>query len=267
MAYGVFLFLLVYLVGYGQALGHGAGVLGLVSRVVAGSWPLVAVSSVVSRRLGRWFRSRAAYFLMFWIVFLVTTVYLLNLWKGNVWIQRYLIIVSPALFILLGIGLSRTLRPVAVGILVAVVSLSIATVGENYDHRNPASEDWRGVAAAVSTSAKPGDMVVVMPWFYVTPLRYYLHDSEPIRGVLTAKRPPLRTLETTLTDLAYLHSGHDLWVASAFEDVFDPNRTIQRGLARILVPVRTYDLPGQVVLRRYSIPITGPRTLGGRFHG
>jgi cellulose synthase (UDP-forming) len=267
VVYGIFLFLLVYLVGYGQALGHGAGILGIVSRVVAGSWPLVAVASVVSRRIGRWLRSRAAYFLGFWIVFLLTTVYLLNLWKGNVWMQRYLIIVSPALFIVIGIGLARAFRPVAIGLALTLLSLSVASVAENFDRGNPSSENWRGVAAVVRHSARPGDAVVVLPWFYVTPLRYYLHGAgtPPIRGTLSAKRPPLRTLETTLTELAYLHAGHTLWVATAFGNVFDPHNTIGRGLARMLVPKGAYDLRGQVVLRRYSIPSSGPRGLGTGF--
>jgi cellulose synthase (UDP-forming) len=265
--YAIFLFLLVYLVGYGQALGHGAGILGMVSRVLAGSWPLVAVAGVVSRRIGRWLRSRAAYFLAFWIVFLVATVYLLNLWKGNVWMQRYLIIVSPALFIVLAIGLARVFRPVALGVAVVVVSLSVAAVAENHDRRNESREDWRGAAAAITASAKPGDAVAVLPWFYVTPFRYYFHRSLEVRGTLSEQRPPLKTLTTTLNTLAYLHSGHDLWVATAFEDVFDPRHTIRRGLARMLVPVTVYHLPGQVVLRRYHIPKTGPRLPGPAFAG
>jgi hypothetical protein len=261
-AYAIFLFLLVYLVGYGQALGHGAGILGIVSRVLAGSWPLVAVAGVVSRRIGRWLRSRAAYFLAFWIVFLVTTVYLLNLWKGNVWMQRYLIVVSPALFIVLGIGLSRVFRPVAIGVAVVVISLSIAAVAENYDRHNQSREDWRGAAAVIDAAAKPGDAVAILPWFYVTPFRYYFERRLEVRGTLSDQRPPLRTLKTTLTVLTYLHSGHDLWVATAFEDVFDPRHTIRRGLARMVDPVAVYRLPGQVVLRRYRIPESGPRSLG-----
>jgi cellulose synthase/poly-beta-1,6-N-acetylglucosamine synthase-like glycosyltransferase/4-amino-4-deoxy-L-arabinose transferase-like glycosyltransferase len=261
-AYAIFLFLLVYFVGYGQGLGHGAGILGMVSKVLAGSWPLVAIAGVVSRRVGRWLRTRAAYFLAFWIVFLVTSVFVLNLWKGNVWMQRYLIIVSPALFIVIGIGLARVIRPVALGAAVVVATLSVASVAENVDRGNAAREDWRGAAAAVSTAARPGDAVAVLPWFYVTPFSYYYRGSLPVIGMLSEEQPPLSLLRTRLTNLADAHRGHDLWVATAFEDVFDPAHTIRKGLSRMLVPVAVYHLPGQVVLRRYSIPAAGVWPIG-----
>ena len=256
--YAIFLFLLVFVVGYGRGLGHGAGVLGTVGAILAGGWPVVAVAAVVSRRLGTWLRSRTALFLTFWIVFVVGTVYVLNLWKGNVWMQRYLIIVSPALFIPLGIGLARILRPLAVGTALVVTVLTIATVSENFDPGNQVSEDWRGVASELVTSSRPGDAVAVLPWFYTTPLAYYFHGSIQVRGTLSADETPAHTLQTLRT-MAQSHRGHDLWVATAYEDVFDPNATIRTGLAHMLVPVHSYKLPGQIVLRRYYVPVTGPR--------
>jgi uncharacterized membrane protein len=251
--YTFFLFLLVYVLGYGQ-IGHGVGILGLAAAMLAGGWPLVAVLAVVSGKVGRWLRSREAAVLGFWIVFSLGTVYLLNLWKGNVWMQRYLIAVSPALFVLLGAALARVIRPVALGAAVIVAVLTVATVVDTYDRGNVASEDWRGVATVIDRSARPGDAVAVVPWFYVTPLDYYLHSPLPVRGALLTGQTPRRALLSTLTRLARAHRGHDLWVATAYESVFDPQGTLRRGLARLLVPVRQCRLPGQVVLRRYWIP-------------
>lgn len=251
--YTFFLFLLVYVLGYGQ-IGHGVGILGLAAAMLAGGWPLVAVLAVVSGKVGRWLRSREAAVLGFWIVFSLGTVYLLNLWKGNVWMQRYLIAVSPALFVLLGAALARVIRPVALGAAVIVAVLTVATVVDTYNRGNVASEDWRGVATVIDRSARPGDAVAVVPWFYVTPLDYYLHGPLPVRGALLTGQTPRRALLSTLTRLARAHRGHDLWVATGYESVFDPQGTLRRGLARLLVPVRQYRLPGQVVLRRYWIP-------------
>ncbi|HEY7422153.1 MAG TPA: glycosyltransferase [Gaiellaceae bacterium] len=256
--YTFFLFLLVYVLGYGQ-IGHGAGILGLAAAVLAGGWPLVAVFGVVSGRLGRWLRSREAAVLGFWIAFSLVTVYLLNIWKGNVWMQRYLIAVSPALFVLLGAALARVIRPVMLGTAVIVAVLTVATVVDTFDRGNVATEDWRGVATVLDRSARPGDAVAVVPWFYVTPLDYYFRGPAPVRGALLTGQTPRRALLSTLTRLARTHRGHDLWVATAYESVFDPQGTIRRGLSRSLVPVRQYHLPGQVVLRRYWIP-NGPPT-------
>jgi hypothetical protein len=254
------MFLLVYFAGYGQGIGHEAGTLGLVSRMLAGSWPLIALVGVASQRLGSWLRSRAAAFLGFWILFTVATVYALNLWKGNVFMQRYLIIVSPALFIVVAIGLSRVIRSVAVGTAIIVATLSLATVAENYDRSNPAREDWRGAAATVTAATRPGDAVAILPWFYVTPFDYYFRGSVPVRGIQLGSGPAQLATQR-LTALADAHRGHDLWVATAYEGVFDPKHVIRSSLARSLVPIAVYRLPGEVVLRRYRVPTTGPRPL------
>jgi cellulose synthase (UDP-forming) len=260
-AYSVFVFLLVYFVGYGQGIGHDAGTLGLASRMLAGSWPLIALVGVASQRLGSWLRSRAAAFLGFWIIFTLATVYALNLWKGNVFMQRYLIIVSPALFIVVAIGLSRVIRSVVVGATIIVATLSLATVAENYDSSNPAREDWRGAAATVTAATRPGDAVAILPWFYVTPFDYYFRGSDPVRGIRLGSGAEQLTAQRRLTALADAHRGHDLWVATAYESVFDPKHVIRSSLARSLIPVTVYHLPGEVVLRRYRVPSTGPRPL------
>ena len=258
------LFLLVYVLGYGQ-IGEGAGILGLAAAVLAGGWPLVAVLTVVSGRVGRWLRSREAAVLGFWIAFSLVTVYVLNIWKGNVWMQRYLIAVSPALFILLGAALARVIRPIVLGTALIVAVLTVATVVDTRSRNNMASEDWRGVATVLDRSARPGDAVAVVPWFYVTPLDYYFDGAQPVRGALLTGQTPRAALLSTLTGLARAHRGHDLWVATAYEGVFDPQGIIRRGLAHRFGLLGQYHLPGQVVLRRYSIPRIGPPalTLGG----
>jgi len=262
--YTFFLFLLVYVLGYGE-IGHDAGMLGLAAAVLAGGWPLVAVLAVLSGRVGRWLRSREAAVLGFWIAFSLGTVFILNLWKGNVWMQRYLIAVSPALFVLLGAALARVIRPVLLGTAVIFAVLTVATMVDTFNRSNMASEDWRGVATVLDQSARPGDAVAVVPWFYVTPLGYYFHGTQPVRGALLTGQTPRAALLSTLTTLARAHRGHDLWVATAYEGVFDPQGTLRRGLAHRFALLRQYHLPGQVVLRRYSIPRRGPPafTLGG----
>ena len=65
--YSIFLFLLVYIVGYGQSLAGGAGVLGIVARVLAGSWPLAAAFVGLGRDTGRALRSPRVLFLFAWL--------------------------------------------------------------------------------------------------------------------------------------------------------------------------------------------------------
>src|SRR5205823_900382 len=127
--YSVLLFLLVYVIGYDQSLSAGAGLLGIVARMLAGSWPLVAVLGGLTRELGRALRSRRVVFLELWIALTLGTVFALNLWKHDLWLQRYLIISSPALFLLLGLGLARVVgRRVGLGLVLVLVSFVAATL-------------------------------------------------------------------------------------------------------------------------------------------
>ena len=252
--YSVFLFLLVYVIGYGQSLSGGAGLLGVVARMLAGSWPLVAVFGGLTRELGRAMRSQRVVFLELWIVLTLGTVFGLNLWKHDLWLQRYLIITSPALFLLLGLGLSRVLgRHLGLGLVLVVATFVGATFVDNFDPHNQAREDWRGASALISRQMKPGDAVVVMPWFYVTPLDYYFHARLPVRGLLTAERGEEAVLDEDIPDIAARHSGHALWVVIAYENVFDPNGRIRATLDRRYRLTADVRLGGEMELRRYAL--------------
>jgi hypothetical protein len=254
-AYALFLFVLVYVVGYGQSLADGAGVLGVVSLVLAGSWPVVAVFAALSHRLGTWLRSRTSLFLLAWIVLTVGTVFVLNFWKQNVWLQRYLIISSPAVFILIAAGLSQLVRRRAIAVAVASVFaiLAAATVVDNLDAGNQAREDWRSAAAIVERGRAPGDAVVVMPWFYVTPFDYYFDGRLPVTGLLSEQRGVRLTTRVDLPRLARGHRGKAIWVVIAYENAFDPTGRIRASLDHRFHLTARYRLGGEMELRRYLV--------------
>lgn len=249
--YGIFLFLLVYLVGYAQSLAAGAGVLGVASRIASGSWPLVAVFVALSRRLTAALRSRTTLFLASWIALTIGVVFLLDFWKHNVWLQRYLIVASPAIFILLAAGLSALIKRVAVA--AVLVALVTATVVDNLDAGNSAREDWRQAAMIVEGGMHAGDAVVVMPWFYVTPFDYYFHGRLPVVGLLSEERGIAKTANVDLPRLADAHRGRALWVVIAYTETFDPDGTIRRELDRRFERTATYSLGGEMEMRRYEV--------------
>ena len=260
-SYSIFLFLLVYIIGYGQSLAGGAGVLGIVARVLAGSWPLAAALVGLGRDTGRALRSPRVIFLFAWLGLTLGTVFCLNIWKQNLWLQRYLIIASPALFLLLALGLARLAgRRTLLAVSLVVATFAAATFVDNFDPSNQAREDWRGASEQITRHMRPGDAVVVMPWFYTTPLNYYFHERLPVRGLLSAGHGPGRTLGYDIPRIAARHRGSALWVVIAFENVFDPGGRIRSGLDRRYRLTADYRLGGEMELRRYVIPRSAAAT-------
>src|SRR5581483_4428205 len=267
--YSIFLFLLVYIIGYGQSLAGGAGVLGIVARVLAGSWPLAAAFVGLSRDAGRALRSPRVVFLVSWLVLTLGTVFGLNVWKQNLWLQRYVIVASPALFLLLALGTSRLAgRRTLLAVAFVVATFSAATFVDNFDASNQAREDWRGASSLIVRHMRPGDAVIVMPWFYTTPLDYYFHEQLPVYGLLSAGHGPARTVRSDIPRIAARHAGSALWVAIAFENVFDPGGKIRAALDRRYRLTADYRLGGEMELRRYAVPAAGeaevPATAGSR---
>jgi hypothetical protein len=256
--YSIFLFLLVYIIGYGQSLAGGAGVLGIVARVLAGSWPLASAFVGLTRGSGRAVRSPKVLFLGAWLAITLGTVFGLNVWKQNLWLQRYLIIASPALFLLLSLGLSRLLRRrTLLGVGLILATFVTATLIDNFDPSNQAREDWRGASALITRQMRPGDAVIVMPWFYATPLNYYFHSRLPVHGLLVKGHGPARTVRVDVPRIAAGHRGSALWVAIAYENVFDPGGKIRSALDRRYLLTADYRLGGEMELRRYVVPATG----------
>src|SRR5205807_4580621 len=60
-------FLMVFVIGYGQTVGNAAGILGVASAIIAGSWPLVILFGLVARSAAKWLRGRSAVFLLAWL--------------------------------------------------------------------------------------------------------------------------------------------------------------------------------------------------------
>lgn len=255
--YGLLFFLLVFVIGYWRDIGQGAGVLAITSRVVAGGWPLLVLLGMTSRRVGRWFRSRAAAFLAGWVLLTVGVVFLLNLWKPGLWQQRYLTVASPAILIALGAGVAAAVRRRrAVALTLAFLAFAGLTAYENLSVTNPVREDFRRAAAIVEAGFRPGDAVVVIPKFYTRPFLYYFEGS-PVYGLQSGEVPPEVVAGEQIPSIAQGRPGRSLWVILLFQDAFDPNGIVRLTLDARYRRVELHRLGGEMELRRYEVPAAG----------
>jgi uncharacterized membrane protein len=238
--YGMLYFGFVYIIGYTQSIG-------------AGGWPLIILAGSLSHRFARWLRTRAAFFLFVWLSLTIGAVFLVNIWKPGLLEQRYLIIASPAIFLVLASVLSHLTRRRIWGLALVIALLGALTLYENVSVSNPVREDFRRAAALIQPTLQHDDVVVVLPGFYARPLAYYFgaHDQ------MVLGPSPEDTAETVVESevfrLGALHRGKTMWVLIAYNDTFDPRGAIAGALDRRLVRISSVPLGGHMTLRHYQL--------------
>ncbi|HEY9777292.1 MAG TPA: glycosyltransferase family 39 protein [Planktothrix sp.] len=96
--------------------------------------------------------------------------------------SRYLIAITPGVYILAGIGVVRLLKRRKPGIMLFLLShafLAIASIA--YYHAVPQRRDWRSIARAVEQKVKPDDLVFVSHYYNIVCLDRYL--DRPYRQI------------------------------------------------------------------------------------
>jgi len=134
-------------------------------------------------RLGEWARARMpALRLLAWLILPGAALYLISL-KVPLFTERYLIWLTPAWYLLVGMGLERLadvardatwVRPYVVGgaLLVALLALAVPPLWTQY--HAPIKSDFRSVAAYVGAHRQKGDLVLFqMPHVRRTFQYYY----------------------------------------------------------------------------------------------
>jgi mannosyltransferase len=253
VGYAMLTFVSVFIVGY-----HSVSVLEVVSALLVGSWPLIAVARSIrraspsepKRRLG-------ALFLGGWLISQVLAVYLLDLVKPGVFYQKYLIMASVPAVGLLALAIDKIGRRLIVLVVAIVMVGSGVAVAQNVEGDNPVRQDWSGAAASVEAGFQPGDVIAVLPAFNAHAFDYYWDGRSPIWGLV---RHSYEVDDTIAVDLRQIHQGHagaTLWVVTSHAESFDPSDAVRTYLDVNFVPLTTEELPAGVLVESYRIP-TGP---------
>jgi mannosyltransferase len=148
-------------------------VYGQVQRLMGGG--LAGAALMVAAAIGFRANPRAAGVLLAWIVVPIVAALTVSLVSTtHIFLGRYLIGQLPALMALAALGIARLasgqerLSRVAAAALVAVTAVgSLASAPRQRD-------DWRTVAAHLSTRVRDADCILVYPAYQVAALQYYL---------------------------------------------------------------------------------------------
>ncbi len=119
--------------------------------------------------------SHPALFLTIYLLLPVLAFYLLTT-RIPLFADRYLLIASPAYYLLAGWGLLWLLGKAApvglVALALGIILALVAITSYNYS-KEPQKEDWRGAMAWLEERVRPGDEIFVIPGYLDSAVKYY----------------------------------------------------------------------------------------------
>ena len=249
-------FLLVFLTGY-----RDKAQMAVVALVAVGAWPLLALAIGLGARARAFLRTRAAAFLLVWLLSTVVAIFVLNAFRGGVLMQRYAILASPPLFLLLARGLLALVPRALVATGIAAVALLPLAVASAFDRSNPVKEDFRTAAAIILDRWQAHDRVLAVPGYGVLPLQHYLPTDVPVQGVDVTARATTgpAAFETLRAD--DLGPPPAIWVVTTYLGSHDPRNVVLDALGRYAVLTRRWRLGGDFDLLRYETRATSGRAV------
>lgn len=127
-------------------------------------------------------RDRGAIFTAAWLTIPVAAIVLFSHLGTNFWVPRYMIFVSPALFLLLGMAVVRMKRPWLAAILTVIILTLPATRAARY-HIKPERPQWPEVAAHLAAHAGPNDQIGIYRSGNRFVFQYYYDGSAEWRSL------------------------------------------------------------------------------------
>lgn len=208
----------------------------LTSQILA-AWPLLVLLGLALTAFGGAATRRGA---LLWLLFLVPIVvaFAISFTVRPFISERYLIVCTPALYIMLSVAVTR-LRGRAVRLLIVLLCSAVLLVSwhvEETNAANPNLEDFQSVAAYVNTHARPADAVALDSFFNQDAYSYYIGTNLPLYALPAVPTAGGGRPHVDVTQLGrYLHgieAGRQrLWVVYYLERNFDPNGVVQQYLA------------------------------------
>lgn len=208
----------------------------LTSQVLAG-WPLLVLLGLALTAFGGAVTRRGA---LIWMSFLVPIVaaFAISFTLRPFISERYLIVSTPALYIMLAVAVAR-LRGRLPRLLIAALAIAALLAAwhvEETNAANPNLEDFQSVAAYINTHARPADAVAFDSFFNQDAYSYYARTNLPAYSLpdlpsAAAGRPHVNTARLSRY-LQGIEAGRQrLWVVYYLESNFDPGGVVRHYLA------------------------------------
>lgn len=232
------------------------------------AWGLIVVAALIGlgllrgRRGNRRQAGLPAFFLLLYLL-LPTLLILLLAWRTPKFNPRYLMLVTPAFYLLLGGGLSSLWtwrsgrgRPLAALLLGAALLLSAQAVNNWFTDPAFAKADWRGVAGYVDSHSQDDEAVILVSGHAFPVWNYYAPTRPPLRlpffDVLDVNQVLGYGVATALQAQVAGRTG--AWLVTWQDNVVDPVGFVADQLARAGAELPLDARFAQIGLRHFALP-------------
>ena len=144
-----------------------------INTILVSTWPLLVLGALASVRVGVRLDRATAYLVVAAFV-PVLLAFVVSHLVTPFFLSRYMIAALPALLLLVIGFISSLTKPVARGLAVALLAVTVlGTVVQAANPETPVDEDYRTAAELIEEGATPQDVVVLSSSFTVYPFEYY----------------------------------------------------------------------------------------------
>ena len=186
-------------------------------------------------------------FCFFWMGIPIILALSISLILQPIYLPKYLILVTPAFYLLVAKGLTKMNRKIRY-ILLLILLIDSALISYSY-YTNFNKEQWREVAFYVQAREEPGDLIIInAPWLKLSFEQYYNGNSS-IVAVQTASQ----------VDDALTIEHNNVWLILSHDDVSDPTGQVKSRLDETLQLNSEKEFVSQDILDNISFfgyPIT-----------
>lgn len=185
-------------------------------KLYAVMWMCLLGVALLNKRHPRLFWAAA------WAFLPLATVFLISQISTSLWVERYLLFVSPYVLILLAAGFTRIWHSQrTVAIVVALIYIVGVGGGLARYYIVQDREDWRSVVQTINIKEEPGDAIGIFSDRYRFALAHYYHGSAPIYVIEDEARPLYPKIDKAFVERVF-HSWQPiksrLWLVYNFKE-------------------------------------------------
>ena len=161
-------------------------------------------------------------FCLIWMGIPIILALLISVIFQPIYLPKYLILVSPAFYLLVSKGLTKRKLKIRY-ILILILLIDSAMISYSY-YTNFNKEQWRAAATYIQENAGAGDLIIVnAPWLKLSFEQYY-NGSNVVNGVQTVDQ---------LNEALLTNEPNKVWLILSHDDVADPDGQVKKRLDNI----------------------------------
>jgi hypothetical protein len=146
----------------------------------------------------------------------------ISLISQPIYMPKYLILVSPAFYLLVSKGLTKKNLKVRY-ILVLILLIDSTMISYSY-YTNFNKEQWKAAAIYVEEREGAGDLIIINAYYLEINFKHYYNGSNVVKGI--------RTIDQ-LNEALLTTEQHTVWLILSHDSIADPDGQVKKTLDNI----------------------------------